>query len=146
MSLVFRLLLLMALAVPALARPATPEDDPRPVSVQGGAVHAEGEALFRAGLSPLRAASTIATKTGRPTERARRLVTAIGAVLADAIAAGGSSLRDYRRADGALGEFQHAFAVYDREGLPCARASCRGIVRRIVQAGRSTFYCPKCQR
>ena len=104
------------------------------------------EALFRAGLSPLRAASTIATKTGRPTERARRLVTAIGAVLADAIAAGGSSLRDYRRADGALGEFQHAFAVYDREGLPCARAGCRGIVRRIVQAGRSTFYCPKCQR
>jgi formamidopyrimidine-DNA glycosylase len=59
---------------------------------------------------------------------------------------GGSSLRDYRRADGELGEFQHRFAVYGREGLPCARRGCRGIVRRIVQAGRSTFYCPKCQR
>jgi formamidopyrimidine-DNA glycosylase len=104
------------------------------------------EALFRAGLSPLRTASTIATKTGRATERARRLVTAIGAVLADAIAAGGSSLRDYRRADGELGAFQHAFAVYGREGSPCARKGCRGTVRRIVQAGRSTFYCPKCQR
>ena len=73
-------------------------------------------------------------------------MTAIKAVLNDAIAAGGSSLRDYRRADGALGEFQHAFAVYGREGKPCAREGCRGTVQRIVQAGRSTFYCPKCQR
>jgi formamidopyrimidine-DNA glycosylase len=104
------------------------------------------EALFRAGLSPLRKAATIATKSGRPTERAEKLVAAIRAVLNDAIAAGGSSLRDYRRADGALGEFQHAFAVYGREGLPCAREGCRGIVRRIVQGGRSTFFCPKCQR
>ena len=104
------------------------------------------EALFRAGLSPRRKAATIATKTGRPTERAERLVAAIKAVLTDAVAAGGSSLRDYRRADGALGEFQHRFAVYGREGKPCVRAGCRGTVRRIVQAGRSTFYCPKCQR
>ena len=104
------------------------------------------EALFRAGLSPTRKAATIATKTGLPTERARKLVAAIRAVLNDAIAAGGSSLRDYRRADGALGEFQHAFAVYGREGKPCARKGCRGTVRHIVQSGRSTFFCPKCQR
>jgi formamidopyrimidine-DNA glycosylase len=104
------------------------------------------EALFRAGLSPTRKASTIATRTGRPTERAEKLVAAIKAVLKDAVAAGGSSLRDYRRADGALGEFQHAFAVYGREGKPCGREGCRGTVRRIVQAGRSTFFCPKCQR
>jgi formamidopyrimidine-DNA glycosylase len=104
------------------------------------------EALFRAGLSPTRKAATIATRAARPTQRAEKLVTAIKAVLNDAIAAGGSSLRDYRRADGALGEFQHAFAVYGREGKPCAREGCRGTVRRIVQAGRSTFYCPKCQR
>ena len=104
------------------------------------------EALFRAGLSPLRKAATIATRSGRPTERAEKLVAAIRAVLKDAIAAGGSSLRDYRRADGALGEFQHTFAVYGREGKPCGRKGCRGTVKRIVQSGRSTFYCPKCQR
>lgn len=104
------------------------------------------EALFRAGLSPQRKAATIATRTGRPTEHAPKLVAAIKAVLNDAIAAGGSSLRNYRRADGALGEFQHTFAVYDREGKPCVREGCRGSVRRIVQSGRSTFFCPKCQR
>jgi len=104
------------------------------------------EALFRAGLSPLRKAATIATKTGRPTERAEKLVTAIKAVLNDAVAAGGSSLRDYRRADGALGEFQHTFAVYGREGEPCGPQGRCGTVKRIVQSGRSTFYCPKCQR
>jgi formamidopyrimidine-DNA glycosylase len=104
------------------------------------------EALFRAGLSPTRKAATIATKAGRPTQRAEKLVTAIKAVLNAAIAAGGSSLRDYRRADGALGEFQHTFAVYGREGKPCAREGCGGTVRRIVQAGRSTFFCLKCQR
>ena len=104
------------------------------------------EALFRAGLSPTRKAATIATKSGRPNERAEKLVAAIKAVLKDALAAGGSSLRDYRRADGALGEFQHTFAVYGREGKPCGpRGSC-GTVKRIVQSGRSTFYCPKCQR
>lgn len=102
------------------------------------------EALFRAGLLPTRKAATLATRGGKPTERADALVAALRSVLADAIAAGGSSLRDYRHADGALGEFQHAFSVYDREGKPCPR--CGGTVRRIVQSGRSTFYCPKCQR
>jgi formamidopyrimidine-DNA glycosylase len=104
------------------------------------------EALFRAGLAPKRPAASLATKAGRPTERAVRLAAAIRAVLKDAIAAGGSSLRDYRRADGALGEFQHAFAVYGREGEPCVRPGCRGKVKRIVQGGRSTFFCPACQR
>jgi formamidopyrimidine-DNA glycosylase len=104
------------------------------------------EALFRAGLSPLRKAATIAAGSGRPTERAEKLVAAIRAVLKDAIAAGGSSLRDYRRADGALGEFQHTFAVYGREGKPCGPEGRCGTVKRIVQSGRSTFYCPKCQR
>ena len=104
------------------------------------------EALYRARLSPLRAAATIASKTGKPNARAEALVPAIRAVLADAIAAGGSSLRDYRHADGELGSFQHDFCVYGREGEPCRRQGCGGSVRRIVQSGRSTFYCPKCQR
>jgi len=104
------------------------------------------EALFRARHAPTRPAASLATKKGGATERARRLAPAIRAVLKDAIAAGGSSLRDYRHADGALGTFQHAFAVYDREERPCLRPGCRGIVRRIVQGGRSTFFCPKCQR
>jgi formamidopyrimidine-DNA glycosylase len=75
-----------------------------------------------------------------------RLVEAVRAVIADAVEAGGSSLRDYVTADGELGLFQHRFAVYDREGEPCLRPGCVGIIRRIVQAGRSTFYCPICQR
>jgi formamidopyrimidine-DNA glycosylase len=104
------------------------------------------EALYRARLSPLRAAATMASKTGKPNARAEALVPAVRAVLEDAIAAGGSSLRDYRHADGELGAFQHAFCVYDREGEPCRRKGCGGTVRRIVQSGRSTFYCPKCQR
>jgi formamidopyrimidine-DNA glycosylase len=103
------------------------------------------EALHRARLSPKRRASTLATRTGAPTERTERLVDAIKAVLNDAIAAGGSSLRDHRRTDGELGEFQHNFRVYDREGEPCPTPGCRGKVRRIVQGGRSTFYCPTCQ-
>ena len=102
------------------------------------------EALFRARLSPLRSALTIADRHGKPNERAERLVNAIKAVLLDAIEAGGSSLRDHRRADGSLGDFQHNFRVYDREGQPCP--SCKGKIRRIVQLGRSTFYCPSCQR
>jgi formamidopyrimidine-DNA glycosylase len=104
------------------------------------------EALHRAGLSPRRRASTIATRAGTPTPLAERLVEAIRAVLADAIAAGGSSLRDHRRTDGELGLFQHDFRVYDREGKACRTRRCRGTVRRIVQAGRSTFFCPLCQR
>ena len=101
------------------------------------------EALFRAAISPQRSARTV------PGSRAARLVPAIKATLQDAIAAGGSSLRDYVQTDGELGYFQQAWKVYGREGLPCERCpglpSCRGI-RRIVQAGRSTFYCPRTQR
>jgi formamidopyrimidine-DNA glycosylase len=104
------------------------------------------EALHRAALSPRRRASTIATRTGNATPHAGRLVEAIQDVLRDAIAAGGSSLRDHRRTDGELGLFQHNFRVYDRAGEPCPRRGCRGTIRRIVQTGRSTFYCPVCQR
>ena len=102
------------------------------------------EALFRARLSPKRIASTIADRHGKPNERAERLVDSIKAVLKDAIEAGGSSLRDHRRADGSLGDFQHNFQVYDREGAPCP--ACKGKIKRIVQGGRSTFYCPSCQK
>ena len=102
------------------------------------------EALYRARLSPKRGASTIAERNGQPNARAVALVDAIKAVLHDAIKAGGSSLRDHRRADGSLGDFQHNFQVYDREGAPCR--SCKVKVRRIVQTGRSTFYCPSCQK
>jgi formamidopyrimidine-DNA glycosylase len=98
------------------------------------------EALFQAGVSPKRAAAKI------DETRAEALVRAIRAVLRAAIRAGGSSLRDYAKTDGALGEFQHCFAVYDRQGAPCARKGCKGTVKRIVQSGRSTFYCPSCQR
>jgi formamidopyrimidine-DNA glycosylase len=104
------------------------------------------EALHRAGLSPKRRASTIATRSGAPNERAEKLVEAIKAVLNDAIAAGGSSLRDHRRTDGALGDFQHNFRVYDREGAHCPTPGCTGIIKRIVQTGRSTFFCPVCQK
>lgn len=104
------------------------------------------EALFRARLSPKRPTSSLANGAGRPTDRAERLVQAIRSVLRDAIEAGGSTLRDYRRTDGSLGEFQHTFSVYGREGEPCVTPGCRGIVQRIVQAGRSTFYCARCQR
>jgi formamidopyrimidine-DNA glycosylase len=104
------------------------------------------EALHRSRLSPKRAASSLATRTGAPAPRAGALVDAIRAVLQDAIAAGGSSLRDHRTTDGELGMFQHNFRVYDREGQPCPTPGCRGRIRRIVQVGRSTFYCPVCQR
>jgi formamidopyrimidine-DNA glycosylase len=104
------------------------------------------EALFRAHLSPKRPASTIADRNGKPNERAHALVDAIRTVLNDAIEAGGSSLRDHRRADGSLGDFQHHFLVYDREGEPCPTRSCKGRIKRIVQTGRSTFYCPSCQK
>ena len=98
------------------------------------------EALHRARIGPKRFAGSIS----RP--RLDRLAGEIVATLNDAIAAGGSSLRDYRRTDGELGYFQHSFRVYGREGAPCPTAGCSGTVRRIVQSGRSTFYCPKCQR
>jgi len=104
------------------------------------------EALHRARLSPKRKASTIATRTSAPNERAEALVEAIKAVLHDAIKAGGSSLRDHRRTDGELGMFQHNFRVYDREGEPCPTRGCTGTIKRIVQGARSTFYCPVCQK
>lgn len=104
------------------------------------------EALHRAGLSPRRAAKSLADRNGKAGVRAARLVPQIRAVLEDAIAAGGSTLRDYHAPEGALGYFQHSFAVYGREGLECQRPGCAGIVRRIVQGGRPTFYCPACQR
>jgi formamidopyrimidine-DNA glycosylase len=104
------------------------------------------EALHRALLSPKRRASTIAMRSGAPNERAERLVDAVKAVLKDAIAAGGSSLRDHRRTDGELGMFQHNFRVYDRDGKPCPTPRCKGTIKRIVQTGRSTFYCPVCQK
>jgi len=104
------------------------------------------EALYRARLSPKRMASTIADRKGEPNERAVRLVDSIKAVLNAAIKDGGSSLRDHRLTDGDLGMFQHHFSVYDREGEPCGTPGCGGIVKRIVQNGRSTFYCPVCQK
>jgi len=94
------------------------------------------EALFRAGIHPKRAGGSISL------DRLKRLVPAIHDVLAEAIAAGGSSLRDFASPDGELGYFSKSFAVYDREGQPCVGG---GTVRRIVQGGRSTFYCPECQ-
>lgn len=97
------------------------------------------EALHRARISPFRAAGRISRA------RLERLVTAVKQVLAEAIAAGGSTLRDYAQADGALGYFQHSFRVYDREGRLCPNPGCHGVVARRVQAGRSTFYCPVCQ-
>jgi formamidopyrimidine-DNA glycosylase len=96
------------------------------------------EALFRAKISPKRLAGAVSK------ERIGPLVTAIKKVLKDAIAAGGSTLRDHAQATGDPGNFQHRFLVYGREGLPC-KLDCPGTVKRIVQAGRSTFYCPKCQ-
>ncbi|MBV8797607.1 MAG: bifunctional DNA-formamidopyrimidine glycosylase/DNA-(apurinic or apyrimidinic site) lyase [Hyphomicrobiales bacterium] len=103
------------------------------------------EALFRAGLAPSKPASILADARGVPTKAAVALSEAIRAVLEEAVEAGGSTLRDHRQANGELGYFQHVFKVYDREGLPCMRPRCRGIVKRITQSGRSTFYCPVCQ-
>src|SRR5579864_147601 len=102
------------------------------------------EALWRARLSPKRAAGTLVRADGKPTERLLRLVEAVRAVIADAVEAGGSSLRNYVQANGELGLFQHRFSVYDREGKRCPRGD--GTIRRITQSGRSTFYCPACQR
>jgi formamidopyrimidine-DNA glycosylase len=104
------------------------------------------EALYRSHLSPKRQASTIADKKQQPTDHAKRLVTSIHAVLNQAIKAGGSSLRDHRQTSGELGYFQHSFQVYDREGEKCQTAGCGGIVKRFTQNGRSTFWCPKCQK
>jgi formamidopyrimidine-DNA glycosylase len=97
------------------------------------------EALNRARISPFKPAGGIS----KP--RLEKLVTEIRAVLTEAIAAGGSTLRDHVRPDGALGYFQHRFRTYDREGEPCCNDACVGVIARKVQAGRSTFYCPVCQ-
>jgi formamidopyrimidine-DNA glycosylase len=104
------------------------------------------EALNRSKISPRRMASTLATRAGAPQERTGLLVDSIKAVLADAIEAGGSSLRDHKQTNGDLGYFQHRFRVYDREGKPCPTRGCTGTIRRIVQGGRSTFFCPVCQK
>ena len=104
------------------------------------------EALYRSQLSPRRSAATLATKKNEPTDHAKRLVAAIHGVLNQAIKAGGSSLRDHRQTSGELGYFQHSFQVYDREGEKCQTAKCSGIVKRFTQNGRSTFWCPKCQK
>lgn len=98
------------------------------------------EALHRAGIHPARQAGRISS------QRIEALVAEVRATLADAIAAGGSTLRDYRHADGELGYFQHEFRVYGREDAPCRQPGCSGTIQRMVQSGRSTFYCPRCQR
>ena len=98
------------------------------------------EALFLAHISPKRLASKVQSDKIAP------LVDDIKVTLKEAIKAGGSSLRDHARPDGSLGEFQHRFRVYDREGKPCPGKGCKGKIKRIVQAGRSTFYCPSCQK
>ena len=104
------------------------------------------EALWQAGLSPRRRAGTLVDASGAPVRRLDELTRSVRRVIDAAIEAGGSSLRDHRRADGTLGYFQHSFNTYDRQGEPCRRPGCGGAIRRIVQSGRSTFYCPACQR
>lgn len=103
------------------------------------------EALHRSRIGPERLVNTLTTKTGRPSRQLEDLTRAIRDVIAEAIEAGGSSLRDHIQTDGSLGYFQHRFRVYDREGLPCVTPGCGGTVARIVQSGRSTFHCPVCQ-
>ena len=98
------------------------------------------EALYRAGISPKRRAGAISKA------RVAALVPIIRQVLQDAIESGGSSLRDFRQADGELGYFQHRFDVYGREDEPCRKDTCQGTVKRLVQSGRSSFYCGRCQR
>jgi len=103
------------------------------------------EALWRSGLSPERAAGTLVTTAGEASDRLVLLTQKIRDVIADAIAAGGSSLKDHIQTDGTLGYFQHSFSVYDREGHACRTPGCTGTVTRITQAGRSSFYCAVCQ-
>lgn len=98
------------------------------------------EVLFRAAIAPTKLAGSLSA------DRAAGLVPIIRDVLTDAIDAGGSSLRDYRQTDGELGYFQHSFQVYGRENQPCENQGCRAEIRRIVQSGRSSFFCPSCQR
>ena len=104
------------------------------------------EAMWRAELAPDKPAGRLVGKTGRPGKHLEVLTSAIRTVIDEAIAAGGSSLRDHIQTDGTMGYFQHGFSVYDREGKACPRPGCGDTVRRIVQSGRSTFYCPRCQK
>ena len=104
------------------------------------------EALWRAHIRPTVPAKRLVLTSGKPSARLELLAQGVRAVLEDAIAAGGSTLRDFRAADGASGYFQHRFDVYDREGEACHTPRCPGVIRRIVQSGRSTFYCPVCQK
>jgi formamidopyrimidine-DNA glycosylase len=104
------------------------------------------EALWRSGLSPRRKAGSIASAKQTSTRRTEALAADIRQTIAEAIDAGGSSLRDYVHTDGSMGYFQHSFKAYGREGEACAKQGCAGTVERIVQSGRSTFYCPSCQR
>jgi formamidopyrimidine-DNA glycosylase len=103
------------------------------------------EALHRARLHPEAPAGSLAKPDGKPVAAANTLAKAIVAVLTEAVAAGGSTLRDYAHTDGSAGAFQHAFRVYDRVGLACGRSGCGGTIARVVQAGRSTFFCATCQ-
>ena len=103
------------------------------------------EALHRAHIRPDVAAGTLVLKSGKPSKRLEDLADGVRTVLIEAIDAGGSTLRDFRAADGNSGYFQHRFAVYDRENEPCPTPGCRGVISRIVQSGRSTFFCPVCQ-
>lgn len=104
------------------------------------------EALHRAHILPTVAAGTLVTKAGRPKAALEDLAHAVRQVLIEAIEVGGSTLRDFRNAEGGTGYFQHRFAVYDREGEPCPTPLCTGTIARLVQSGRSTFYCPVCQK
>lgn len=104
------------------------------------------EALFRSHLSPKRSAATLALRNGAPSDHANSLIGSIHKVLNEAIAAGGSSLRDHRQTDGELGYFQHSFQVYGRENEKCRTPKCGGVIKRFVQSGRSTFWCAKCQK
>lgn len=104
------------------------------------------EALWRAHIRPTTEARKLVLKSGKPSARLELLADGVRSVLTDAIEAGGSTLRDFRDAEGGSGYFQHRFDVYDREGEPCHTPGCTGTIKRIVQSGRSTFYCPVCQK
>lgn len=103
------------------------------------------EALWRAHIRPDALAGSLVTAKGKPSRRLEDLALSVRAVLEEAIAAGGSTLRDFRNAEGGSGYFQHSFAVYDRENQPCLTPGCNGVIQRLVQSGRSSFYCPVCQ-
>lgn len=104
------------------------------------------EALHRAHILPTVPAGHLVTARGKPKKALEELSIGVREVLIEAIEVGGSTLRDFRNAEGGSGYFQHRFAVYDREGEPCPTPLCTGTVARIVQSGRSTFFCPVCQK